>query len=250
MELQQVLNTLASDIFRKQADYDYISARIDYRMEFRQQFLWMAQQAIEKYLKAILLFNGKSARYINTDIRKGKNIEFRHDLVKLHSEICKIEYLQFNLKDDVIKFLKYLVDFGATNRYMSHFSYVEPRSIQILDKSVWYIRKYCRYFPENIISNGQTFSIRDRMIADINNINFIDHSSKYLITGGELEKILSKPKNNISRKSLIWANLFYSERRRNQVEYQPYSSSEIPPQNRDWFKKEVDRIEIEKFIKF
>ena len=63
MDLQVVLNTFASDIFRRQADFDYIAARANYRMHLRQQFLWSAQQAMEKYLKAILLFNGKSARY-------------------------------------------------------------------------------------------------------------------------------------------------------------------------------------------
>lgn len=63
MEFQIVLNTFACDVFRKQADYDYISARANYRMRLRQQFLWSAQQAVEKYLKATLLFNGRSARY-------------------------------------------------------------------------------------------------------------------------------------------------------------------------------------------
>jgi len=63
MELQIILNTFATDIFRKQADYDYIAARANYRMRLRQQFLWSAHQAVEKYLKAILLFNGKSARF-------------------------------------------------------------------------------------------------------------------------------------------------------------------------------------------
>jgi len=61
MDLQVVLNTYATDIFRNQADFDYISARANYRLKLRQQFLWSAQQAVEKYLKAILLFNGKSA---------------------------------------------------------------------------------------------------------------------------------------------------------------------------------------------
>ncbi|CUB05958.1 HEPN domain-containing protein [Marinomonas fungiae] len=58
MNKQLVLNTLAKDIFRKQADFDYISARVNFRLGLRQQFLWSAQQAIEKYLKAILLFKG------------------------------------------------------------------------------------------------------------------------------------------------------------------------------------------------
>lgn len=65
MELQLVLNTFAKDVFRKQADCDYVAARSNYRLRLREQFLWSSLQAIEKYLKAILLFNGISARYLS-----------------------------------------------------------------------------------------------------------------------------------------------------------------------------------------
>lgn len=50
--------------FRREADYDYISARANFRMAFPQQFLWAGSQAVEKYLKGILLLNGRSAKYV------------------------------------------------------------------------------------------------------------------------------------------------------------------------------------------
>jgi len=250
MSIQETLNILACDNFRKQADYDYISARNNYRMELRQQFLWMCQQAIEKYLKAILLFNGLSSRYINIEIRKGKNIEFGHDLVKLFSKIKQIDYLHFSFDAEIVKFLEYLNDFGAKNRYMSYFSYVDSRAIQTLDKAVWHIRKYCRNFNIEILSDGQRINIRDQLIKQILSPEFINHSSKYKIASGELEKILRKPKKNHARISLVWANRYFSDRIRKGVKFVSYASSEIPPQNRDWFKNEVDRNEIEKYIKF
>src|SRR4029077_20656965 len=63
MTLRIALLTLATEIFREQADQDYVVARACYRMNLREQFLWASLQACEKFLKAILLFNEKSARF-------------------------------------------------------------------------------------------------------------------------------------------------------------------------------------------
>ena len=46
----------AARILRNQADCDYICARQIYVIGYADQFMWQAQQAIEKYLKATLLF--------------------------------------------------------------------------------------------------------------------------------------------------------------------------------------------------
>jgi HEPN domain-containing protein len=63
MTLTIALFTLATEVFREQADKDYIVARSCYRMNLREQFLWASLQACEKYLKGILLFNERSARH-------------------------------------------------------------------------------------------------------------------------------------------------------------------------------------------
>jgi HEPN domain-containing protein len=95
-DLQRQLNRVATH-FRKQADYDYISARANCRMGLRQQFLWAGLQAVEKYLKAILLFNGKSAK-------KGG-----HDLEKLCKKVKEIDYLKkFLVEECNQRFLSYL----------------------------------------------------------------------------------------------------------------------------------------------
>ena len=54
--------------FRDVADADYIAARSIYRLGLSQQFLWAALQALEKYLKGILLFNDLSTKTIGHDI--------------------------------------------------------------------------------------------------------------------------------------------------------------------------------------
>ncbi|OGP57868.1 MAG: hypothetical protein A2162_02300 [Deltaproteobacteria bacterium RBG_13_52_11b] len=50
----------ANRSYRDSADQDYIMARQAYRMQFDSQFRWNSLQAVEKYLKAILLYNDRS----------------------------------------------------------------------------------------------------------------------------------------------------------------------------------------------
>ncbi len=58
--------------FRDGADKDYISARLLFRNKLYQTGAWSSLQAVEKYLKCILLYSYKS-----TKIGNG------HDLVRL-----------------------------------------------------------------------------------------------------------------------------------------------------------------------
>lgn len=68
------LNDFATRSFRDIADQDYIMARAAYRATLYPQFLWSGLQAIEKYLKAILLYN-------RIPQPKGKDL-LRHDLAR------------------------------------------------------------------------------------------------------------------------------------------------------------------------
>ena len=57
MNTEISLINFANRCFRNIADKDYIAARLCYRNGLVPQFHWQALQAIEKYLKAILLIN-------------------------------------------------------------------------------------------------------------------------------------------------------------------------------------------------
>lgn len=104
MDLQVVLNTFAKDVFRNQADCDYIAARANFRMQLRQQFLWSGQQALEKYLKAILLFNGQSARFRDPTVRRPR--EYGHDLIALFDAVRAIPIFAFELEPKDEQFLR------------------------------------------------------------------------------------------------------------------------------------------------
>ena len=86
--LRVALNSIASEAFRDQADRDYVHARGAWRLRLRDQFLWSPQQAIEKYLKGILLFDGQSARYISASSNKRK--EYGHSLTALSAAVDKL----------------------------------------------------------------------------------------------------------------------------------------------------------------
>lgn len=56
-EMRALINDFAVRSFRDTADGDYIVARMAHRAGLVPQFLWSSLQAIEKYLKGILLLN-------------------------------------------------------------------------------------------------------------------------------------------------------------------------------------------------
>jgi len=67
MNIKPLLNDFATRSFRDVADQDYIAARLSYRHGLIPQFHWQALQALEKYIKAILLYNRIKAKDINHD---------------------------------------------------------------------------------------------------------------------------------------------------------------------------------------
>ena len=247
ISFQVILNSFATDVFRKQADYDYISARANFRLQFRQQFLWSSQQAIEKYLKAILLFGGKSSHFYFDS--HGKRKTFLHNLSALYTETLKLELTGFELSAINKTFLDYLQDHGSDNRYLSKSSYNLSDAIQSLDCLVWHIRRYCQFIPSRSTSSDSSAERqRAAQLAFITQFTTKKAPYKFYLNGGELEKILCQPKSNIARQTLIWANLFFGAKKRKKVTYASFSSSEVPPNERPWFSEEHRNL-LKEYIK-
>lgn len=247
MELQIILNTFATDIFRRQADYDYIAARASYRMKLRQQFLWSAHQAVEKYLKAILLFNGKSARFY-TPVGATKKREFGHDLDAHLLETRRIPLSVIDSDSEDELFLSYLSRQGGANRYISTSAYNTHDAIHRVDRLVWHVRRYCQYIPDRgfgcheVVPGMQEAILRS--IADPSNKKK-PHS--FALFAGELEKVVKRSPEDPARKALVWANLWYGKKKRYRVTYDSFSSSEIPPYERGW--RDVDWELIKDYVK-
>ncbi len=194
--------------FRDTADRDYVAARMLYRNQLGPQFLWSALQAIEKYLKAILLFNDQTSKA-------------GHDLRALYKK-CVDSMTEFKIPQDVCGFIEYLNDQGC-DRYFEKHAYTTGRELLVLDRSVWHIRKYCFWM------RGQTTPGPDGKRLDLLpfSLRRLDHPEekpiKYRIEGGFLEGILAGKKSPL-RGHLVWKNVYYGRYQKRRISRFPAHS--------------------------
>ena len=202
--------------FRDTADKDYITARILYKYELGPQFLWASQQAIEKYLKSILLYNHKSTK------------DLKHYIYKSFGRLKQINYIKFDFPENVIKFIEYLDDQGP-NRYLEKFAYTDGKELLLLDRSVWYIRKYC-FFLHGKTSPDAKGNRVDLFPIHIKQIRSLDEklSNKYHLFNGFLEKVL-KDKRSKVRKYLVWKNFYYGSYKKKIIQNFAMSSWSFVP---------------------
>jgi HEPN domain-containing protein len=217
-QTQVVLNEFATRVFRNEADKDYIVARIAYRFAFDQQFLWSAEQAVEKYLKAILLYNATSAKRI------------RHSLRKALNRIRSIQNFDLRLPQHVTDFVEYLDDYGP-DRYLEFPSHVPMHSLLELDRAAWFIRRYCYYMGGEIKkADGTVVDRRTAHLARLNALTVDDDPRQCRIVGGYLENVLARKLP--SAPYLVWKNFFFGRVFRKRIpNFRLRGSAINPPQD-------------------
>jgi HEPN domain-containing protein len=173
------INDFANRSFRDLADQDYVLARGAYRYEFDQQFRWCSLQAIEKYLKAILLYNRVSSK------------DLGHDLNKALSRVKDVTDLEFSVPSDVEEFVDYISVYGA-DRYLSHPTHLKDSALLALDKSIWCIRRYCFFMRQGIRADSEEKELFELNKQKVTDPYFEEHRHKYKIFGGYLEEIVDK----------------------------------------------------------
>lgn len=199
MNKDALLNDFAIRCFRDVADHDYIAARMAYRSGLFQQFHWSSLQAIEKYLKAILLFNRVEARNVNHDLEKA----IKHTN-KLPFSMC--------LSDSSKNFIEHIDRFGRF-RYLESSFYIYGHKLVELDKTVWDIRRYCRVMNyEARLPNGDPINMMEMEIELISRSKN-ENPQKFRLHGGALEKIIDK-RDHPARSALIWQNAFFGSSKR------------------------------------
>ena len=202
-EFDPYINDFANRSFRDIADQDYVMARIAYRNEFDQQFRWCSLQAIEKYLKAILIYNRVSAKRIG------------HDLDEALKRVKNIEDLDFSLPSkEIEEFIGYLSKYGS-DRYLSHPTHLRKSALLILDKTVWCIRRYCFFMRQVIKRKSQEkylFEINKQKVTDP---YYEENRHKYRIFDGYLEKVIEK--RSPCYDDLVWKNFFYGRVKKHKI---------------------------------
>ncbi len=184
------------------ADQDYIAARLSYRHGLYSQFHWQSLQAIEKYLKAILLYNRIKATDINHDLDRA----IKHTN-KLPFEICRSESTN--------NFITHLSKFGRF-RYLESSYYIHGPKLVELDKAVWEVRRYCSVINYDLkLPDGKMKNMLDLEIEKIRNSEK-NPPHNFKIFGGFLEKTVENSEH-VSRSALIWQNAFFGKVTRNTV---------------------------------
>ncbi len=194
MNSNALLNDFAIRCFRDVADHDYIVARMAYRANLLQQFHWSSLQAIEKYLKAILLLNRIKAKDVN------------HDIEKALLYANKLPFL-LQLSESSKEFIRHINRYGRFRYLESSFYIFGPKLVE-LDKTVWEIRRYCTQINAEIqLHSGQKINI---MEYELEKIARSEHERPRLfkLLGGVLEKIVDC-NNHPARKALVWQNAFF-----------------------------------------
>lgn len=197
-----LLNDFAIRSFRDTGDQDYIAARLSFRSRLIPQFLWQSLQALEKYLKCVLVLNRIPAK-------RG------HDLGELILAFERARPFELRLSQPCRKFIGFLDAYGR-HRYFESSWYVKGGEIVELDRSVWEVRRYARVLQYELQgSEGSQISALPIEIG--RNVDAESrHPQDFVISGGLLESIIGK-KQHPAREALIWQNGFYGKSHRSTV---------------------------------
>lgn len=213
LQREAELNSFATRCFRDVADMDYINARLCSRACMGMQFHWAALQAIEKYYKAILLYNRIEAK------------RTRHDLLEAQKRLLKLPFA-IELSQQSTDFILDLHHCGQ-DRYLTVSYRADGDKLSSLDKAVWELRRYCRppvYVPSG--KGGGTTVISPTVPwADETGRRPTPSSS---ISTGRLEQIIRK-KAHPARPGLIWQNLYFAKVHRKVVRRPRWSQTENSP---------------------
>ena len=188
------LNSCALMTFRDTADGDYISARLAFRAACYEQFLWSAQQAIEKYLKCILVLRRIPRPEPN---KHGHRPDMHHRLQK-GIDMIGAQALQFT--KPTCGFIKYLDATALGARYFEISLVATGDELVSLDRAVWELRRYCTPSEDH-----SCVHLRD------------GESPPKIRLNGRLERVIDEPRSP-GREALLWQNAFFGSRNRRRVE--------------------------------
>jgi len=199
---EALLNDFAIRSFRDTGDQDYIAARLSFRSRLIPQFLWQSLQALEKYLKCILVLNRILAP-------RG------HHLGDLIRAFERVKPFELRLSTPCRMYIDFLDTYGR-HRYFESSWYVKGREIVELDQSVWEVRRYARVLQYEFQGSEGTKTSALPIEIGRNVDAESRHPQEFYIAGGLLEEIVAK-KQHPARGALIWQNGFYGKSHRRTV---------------------------------
>jgi HEPN domain-containing protein len=192
------LDNFALRCFRDVADGDYISARFAFRVNLIPQALWLSEQAIEKYIKCILLLRRVAA---NKPSHSPANL-----LLKVE------ECFPLSLSSEVREFIQY-IDVTGPDRYFTFPYSTDGIEICRLDRAVWELRRYCTPYRQGESPNGTPLAELD--IEHIEDAVNREPQEYKPLSPGLLDDILSG--KHSAKQALIWNNLYFGRSHRKTI---------------------------------
>jgi HEPN domain-containing protein len=172
-ELYAEQTSIIDELFIKTADDNYVTARWCFNHNMNVDFFWLAVHSVEKYLKAVLLTNGRTS------------VGYQHDIKLLYAEVRK--FAGDLLPPEPVKpdrmppemwrnetFEQFITrlyrDGQADNRYQLYGYTKLPQDLWKLDQLVYNIRRLCKPLDANVMTKnlpgGPTSSNRDVLKND------------------------------------------------------------------------------------
>lgn len=144
------ISQIITEAFVYTADSDYVTARFMALSGMKREFFWPALHALEKYMKAILLFDGQS---VKEDGHKIVNLARR--VFERHSNLKSLKLVPAARHRDLVTeglwgpvdamgFLEAITKFGEpSNRYDYFGAHYEASQLLKLDQFVHALRRLC-----------------------------------------------------------------------------------------------------------
>lgn len=204
-----IRNSAVRESLVDMSDRDYLAARICWRTRLQEQSLWCSLQSVEKQLKAILVFNNRSAKGLG------------HRVSDALDRVRGISDLRLDAGEPIQKFVRYLQQHGP-NRYLERSFYLRGSELFDLDRTFWYFRRYCQDF--RAVAGRVRKSEREWL--DSHEKWFTDPSLKarpyrFRLFGGYLESVLDGKHGPEQYRALVWKNFYFGKRAKGQIEYSP-----------------------------
>jgi len=212
-DMDRRLNDFAVRSFRDIADGDYIAARMACRAELVPQFLWSAQQAIEKYLKCTLLIHRVRAKV-------GHDIDAALKLTE------KLPF-KLELRSRSREFIGH-IDRNRQSRYLEMSWDLHGHALVDLDITVWELRRYCQSL---VLQGKNVMPFEPTMLAEARKQveeSLAERAVDFYIPGGALERILDA-KCHPARESLLWQNMLFGVRKRRRVRVKDFMHASNAP---------------------
>jgi hypothetical protein len=175
-------HSLVRELFVRTADENYIAARWCAINQLNTDFLWLSVHALEKYLKAVLLINGRSSRG-NAPAKK----LYGHDIIRLYADVrevagellpdCLVRPTDLDIPDwsdrTPEQLMEHLLRNGnAHNRYLIYGYGIFSEDLHMVDAIVFAIRRLiCPLDERWMVSdepNAPTFTNRELLIDQPN----------------------------------------------------------------------------------